>query len=218
MEKVYDIMYSTKYHNLKGCLYLSSWKNDSLGSISLRTSLSFGLKFSGTSEYAKTKVLCAKSFYVNKFYKSFYVNKTRLRGTVAVNLTPATKIEDIADMMTKGSKCRWGNFIGLVVFPLWIRCEDDPLKYIRRARATMDKKKISMEPLISYGILKLIMKIFGEKALIIHYVSYVDKLIINLAVDTAVIPDPHLLCDDLVESLNIIKLAALEKGLHKMEV
>ncbi|KAH0882557.1 hypothetical protein HID58_058653, partial [Brassica napus] len=131
---------------------------------------------------------------------------------------------DIADMMTKGSKCRWGNFIGLVVFPLWIRCEDDPLKYIRRARATMDKKKISMEPLISYGILKLIMKIFGEKvveaiakrALIIHYVSYVDKLIINLAVDTAVIPDPHLLCDDLVESLNIIKLAALEKGLHKM--
>uniref|UniRef100_A0A0D3BQP5 O-acyltransferase WSD1 C-terminal domain-containing protein n=1 Tax=Brassica oleracea var. oleracea TaxID=109376 RepID=A0A0D3BQP5_BRAOL len=66
-------------------------------------------------------------------------------------------------MMTKGSKCRWGNFIGLVVFPLWIRCEDDPLKYIRRARATMDKKKISMEPLISYGILKLIMKIFGEK-------------------------------------------------------
>ncbi|KAF2604434.1 hypothetical protein F2Q70_00024798 [Brassica cretica] len=196
--------------------------------------------------------------------KKHILDKIRLRGTVAVNLRPATKIEDIADMMTKGSKCRWGNFIGLVVFPLWIRCEDDPFEYVRRAKATMDKKKISMEPLISYGILKLIMKIFGEKvveaiakrmfghttmtfsnvlgpgedisffnhpmcyvaasamfgphALIIHYVSYVDKLIINLAVDTAVIPDPHLLCDDLVESLNIIKLAALEKGLHKMEV
>ncbi|KAG2326419.1 hypothetical protein Bca52824_009147 [Brassica carinata] len=191
------------------------------------------------------------------------LDKTRLRGTVAVNLRPATKIEDLANMMTKGSKCRWGNFIGVVVFPLWIRCEDDPLEYVRRAKATMDTKKISMEPLISYGIVKLIMRIFGEKvveaiakrmfghttmtfsnvlgpnedisffnhplcyiaasalfgphALIIHYVSYVDKLIINLAVDTAVIPDPHLLCDDLVESLNIIKLAALEKGLHKME-
>ncbi|CDY44626.1 BnaC04g06360D [Brassica napus] len=69
----------------------------------------------------------------------------------------------MADMMTKGSKCRWGNFIGLVVFPLWIRCEDDPLEYVRRAKAIMDKKKISLEPLISYGILKLIMKIFGEK-------------------------------------------------------
>ncbi|CAN6995442.1 unnamed protein product [Brassica rapa subsp. trilocularis] len=59
---------------------------------------------------------------------------------------------------------------------------------------------------------------FGPHTLIIHYVSYVDKLIINLAVDTAVIPDPHLLCDDLVESLNIIKFAALEKGLHKMKI
>lgn len=57
-----------------------------------------------------------------------------------------------------------------------------------------------------------------NKALIIHFVSYVNKIIINLAVDTSVIPDPHLLCDDLVESLNIIKLAALEKGVHKMEV
>ncbi|CAN6995444.1 unnamed protein product [Brassica rapa subsp. trilocularis] len=27
----------------------------------------------------------------------------------------------------------------------------------------MDKKKISMEPLISYGIVKIIMKIFGER-------------------------------------------------------
>lgn len=56
MEKVYDIMYSTKYHNLKGCLYLYSWKNDSLGSISLRTSLSFRLKFSGTSECCPAKL------------------------------------------------------------------------------------------------------------------------------------------------------------------
>ncbi|CAG7874201.1 unnamed protein product, partial [Brassica rapa] len=60
-------------------------------------------------------------------------------------------------------QCRWRNLIGLVVFPLWIRCEDDPLKYVRRAKTTMDKKKISMEPLISYGIVKIIMKIFGER-------------------------------------------------------
>lgn len=44
-------------------------------------------------------------------------------------------------MMTKGWKCRWRNLIGLVVFPIWIRCEDDPLKYVRRAKTTMDKKK-----------------------------------------------------------------------------
>ncbi|WZZ55903.1 hypothetical protein YC2023_056010 [Brassica napus] len=45
----------------------------------------------------------------------------------------------------------------------------------------------------------------------IHFVSYVNKLTISLAVDATVIPDPHRLCDDLVESLNIIKSTALEK-------
>ncbi|KAG2332459.1 hypothetical protein Bca52824_003639 [Brassica carinata] len=190
--------------------------------------------------------------------------KIRLRGTVAVNLRPDTKIEDLTNMMEKGSKCRWGNFVGVVIFPLWVRCEDDPLEYVRKAKSTMDVKRISMEALILYGLVKCIMKIFGDKAaenivkrvfghttltfssvmgpkeevslfdhpmsyvtatasggpqaLIIHFVSYVDKIIINLAVDTTVIPDPHQLCDDLVESLDIIKLAALEKGVHKMEV
>ncbi|CAH2058769.1 unnamed protein product [Thlaspi arvense] len=188
----------------------------------------------------------------------------RLRGTVTVNLRPDTKIEDLTNMMEKGSKCRWGNFLGIVIFPLRVRSEDDPLEYVRKAKTTMDMKKLSMEPLIIYGIIKCIMKIFGEKvtetivkrifghttlsfsnvmgpkeeisffdhpmsyvtatalagpqALIIHFVSYVNKIIINLAVDTTVIPDPHLLCDDLVESLDIIKSAVLEKGLHKMEV
>ncbi|EOA29307.1 hypothetical protein CARUB_v10025587mg [Capsella rubella] len=196
--------------------------------------------------------------------KKMSLDKIRLRGTVAVNLRPDTKIEDLANMMAKGSKCRWGNFVGIVILPLWIRSEDDPLEYIRRAKATMDMKKISVEALFYYGLVKFAMKILGEKviesivkrlcdhttltfsnvigpdeeisffghpmsyvtasalggpqALIIHYVSYVNKIIINLAVDTTVIPDPHLLCDDLVESLDIIKLAVLEKGDHKIEV
>ncbi|CAN8287216.1 unnamed protein product [Cochlearia groenlandica] len=191
-------------------------------------------------------------------------DKIRLRGTVAVNLRPDTKIEDLVIMMEKGSKCRWGNFVGLVIFPLWVKSEDDPLEYIRRAKNTMDRKKLSLESLLGYGLIKFSMKIFGKKivqsvtkrlfghttlsysnvmgpkeeisffdhpmsyvtasaiggpqALIIHFVSYVNKVIINIAVDTTVISDPHALCDDLVESLDIIKLAVLKKGLHKMEV
>ncbi|CAN7020890.1 unnamed protein product [Brassica oleracea var. botrytis] len=50
-----------------------------------------------------------------------------------------------------------------------------------------------------------------SQVLNIHFVSYVNKLTISLAVDATVIPDPHRLCDDLVESLNIIKSTALEK-------
>lgn len=56
-------------------------------------------------------------------------------------------MQDLAKMMEKGSKSRWGNSIGYVLFPLWIRLEKDMLEYIRRAKTTMDRKKLSLEPL-----------------------------------------------------------------------
>lgn len=43
-------------------------------------------------------------------------------------------------------------------------------------------------------------------------------MVINVAVDTTTIPDPYRLCDDLVESLEIIKSAMQEKGFHKTDV
>ncbi|KAF8087090.1 hypothetical protein N665_0600s0037 [Sinapis alba] len=205
------------------------------------------------------------SRYLSKRYDEDYtmtqkkkiLDRIHLRGTVAVNLRPYTKIQDLDNVMTKGAKCTWGNFVGLVIFPLWIRSEDDPLEYLRQAKATMDRKKLSLEAFNFYGVIKFTMKLFGEKVvqaiskrlfdhttltysnvmgpdeeisifdhpisylaasaltgsqvLNIHFVSYVNKLTISLAVDATVIPDPHRLCDDLVESLNIIKSTALEK-------
>ncbi|VVB02676.1 unnamed protein product [Arabis nemorensis] len=219
-----------------------------------------GMTQAGLSRYLSRKY----GDEVTVVEKKQILEKIRLRGTMAVNLRPNTNIEDLANMMAKGSTCRWGNFLGILIFPLWIRSQDDPLEYVRRAKATMDKKKLSLESLIFYGIIKFTMKIYGEKAvesiakrifghttltfsnvlgpneeisffdhpmsyvgasalvgpqaLIIHFVSYVNKIIINLAVDTTVIPDPHALCDDLVESLDLIKLAILKKGLPQMEV
>ncbi|VVA90141.1 unnamed protein product [Arabis nemorensis] len=72
---------------------------------------------------------------------------------------------DLAKMMAKGSKFRWGNSMGYVTFPLWMKSENDILEYIRRAKATMDRKKLSLEPLFSYALLKFIMEVFGIKAL-----------------------------------------------------
>ncbi|KFK36802.1 hypothetical protein AALP_AA4G173300 [Arabis alpina] len=220
--------------------------------------------FLGITQAGLSKYLSRKYDKDPVVEKKKILEKIRLRGTVAVNLRPDTKIEDLADMMAKGSKSRWGNFLGVTIFPLWVKHEEDPLEYVRRAKATMDTKKLSMESLIFYGIIKFTMKVFGEKAvetlakrifghttltfsnvlgpneeisffhhpmsyvaasalvgpqaLIIHFVSYVNKIIINLSVDTTVIPDPHLLCDDLVESLDLLKLAILESELHKIEV
>ena len=50
-----------------------------------------------------------------------------------------------------------------------------------------------------------------DKALIVHITSYVNKVIINLGVDLDVIPDPHHLCDHMVEALQMMKSAAEEK-------
>jgi hypothetical protein len=47
----------------------------------------------------------------------------------------------------------------------------------------------------------------------IHVVSYVNKMKIIVSVDEGVVPDPHQICDDIEESLKLIKNAVIEKGL-----
>lgn len=66
-------------------------------------------------------------------------------------------------MMEKRSTSRWGNSIGYALIPLWMRSENDIFEYIRRAKTTMDRKKLSLEPLFSYLLLKLTVRVFGFK-------------------------------------------------------
>lgn len=66
-------------------------------------------------------------------------------------------------MMAKRSTSRWGNSIGYVMIPLWMRFENDIFEYIRRAKKVMDRKKLSLEPLFSYVLLKLTVEVFGFK-------------------------------------------------------
>ncbi|KAJ6696934.1 hypothetical protein OIU85_003308 [Salix viminalis] len=55
---------------------------------------------------------------------------------------------------------------------------------------------------------------YGQpNALMIHVVSYANKINIILSVDEGIVPDPHQLCDDLEESLRLIKDAVIYKGL-----
>ncbi|KAF8079653.1 hypothetical protein N665_1011s0010 [Sinapis alba] len=55
---------------------------------------------------------------------------------------------------------------------------------------------------------------YGQsQALLVHYMSYAGKMIISLAVDPTVIPDPHKICDDMEESLKDMKAALAERGL-----
>lgn len=46
------------------------------------------------------------------------------------------------------------------------------------------------------------------QSIVVHHQSYGKKLIISIGADEKLIPNPHQLCDDLMKSLQIIKVAA----------
>lgn len=72
-------------------------------------------------------------------------------------------------MMEKGSKCRWGNKIGYVLLPFKIGLQNDPLNYVHGAKATMDRKKLSLEALCTYSVAKFVLKAFGCKVFIYEF-------------------------------------------------
>ncbi|EOA35103.1 hypothetical protein CARUB_v10020217mg [Capsella rubella] len=219
----------------------------------------FGMVQAGLSRYLHQRYDLETSPKSRKI-----IDKKRLHGVVFFNLRPNRDIEDLANMMAKGSKCRWGNSIGYVLIPLEMKSNDDVFEYVRQSKTMMDRKKHSLEPLFSHGLLKCTLEVFGFKALktlitrifgsttmifsnvvgpaeeisffghrisyiaastfgipqglIIGIQSYVDKLIINIGVDVDVIPDPHHLCDLIVEALHTMKSAAPQKTFHAPEV
>ncbi|KAL1217269.1 Wax ester synthase/diacylglycerol acyltransferase 6 [Cardamine amara subsp. amara] len=90
--------------------------------------------------------------------------RIRLRSALLVNLRPNTGIQDLADMMAKKSKCRWGNWIGYIVFPFAIGLRDDPLEHLRKAKRIIDRKKHSLEAALTFIVGKFILKSFGVQA------------------------------------------------------
>ncbi|KAM7275903.1 hypothetical protein ACFE04_017769 [Oxalis oulophora] len=185
--------------------------------------------------------------------------KLRLRSTLLINIRPSAGIQALADMMEKNAEAKWGNWIGYVLLPFDIAIRDDPLDYLRIAKAAVDRKKRSLEAVFTFSIAELFLKVFGLKwaselshriithttmcfsnlvgpqeeigfyghplaylapssygqphALVINFQSNVNKMTIVLSVDDGTIPNPHQLCDDIVESLKLIKDAVIAKGL-----
>lgn len=69
-------------------------------------------------------------------------------------------------MMAEKGKARWGNQMGYIIFPFNIALQEDPLEYVRQAKATIDRKKQSLEAICSYACAKLVLNIFGVKVYI----------------------------------------------------
>ncbi|GMH19696.1 hypothetical protein Nepgr_021537 [Nepenthes gracilis] len=216
------------------------------------------------------------SRYLNKMYggddkaetmvieeRDYLPKNIRLRATLIVNVRPSTEIKDLADMMEKGSDCRWGNAIGYILLPFHIALLNDPLDYLHRSKAVIDRKKLSLEAKLTHYSGKLVLKTLGPEvaaacayktvanttmsfsnvvgpaeeisfyghqlayiaptvyghpqALTIHFQSHADKMTIVVAVDESIIPDPRRLCDDLVESVGLIKAAIIQRRLRSKD-
>ncbi|MQM16700.1 hypothetical protein Taro_049659 [Colocasia esculenta] len=89
----------------------------------------------------------------------------RFRSTVLVNLRPSPGIHALADMMEEGNNNsrRWGNWLGYIIIPFSISKREDPLEYMRVAKAIADRKKCSLEAIFTYASASLLVKIFGVK-------------------------------------------------------
>ncbi|KAJ0253758.1 Diacylglycerol O-acyltransferase [Hirschfeldia incana] len=87
--------------------------------------------------------------------------RIRLRSALLINLRPTTGIQDLADMMNKGSMCRWGNMIGYIVFPFSIGLRKDPLEHLGTAKRIIDRKKNSLEAALTFIVGKFMIKAFG---------------------------------------------------------
>ncbi|VFQ67545.1 unnamed protein product [Cuscuta campestris] len=88
----------------------------------------------------------------------------RLRGAVIFNIRPSAGIKALAEMMEKKSKAKWGNKIGYALTPLFIGLQENPLGYIYKAKAIIDRKKLSLESRLSFSAAHLIVKLFGIEA------------------------------------------------------
>lgn len=65
--------------------------------------------------------------------------------------------------MKVGTLGRWGNQIGYVLLPFAMGLKRNPLDYVKEAKAVIDEKKASLEPLFSYFVVELVLKLFGMK-------------------------------------------------------
>ncbi|CAA0404145.1 unnamed protein product [Arabidopsis thaliana] len=113
------------------------------------------------------------------------LDRIRLRSLIVVNLRP-TGSQSIADMMAKGSKCRWGNYISVILFPFTIALQSDPLVYLSNVKSMIDRKKNSLITYIIYTFSEFVIKAFGINVA----VAFQRKIMLNTTMCISNLPGP----------------------------
>ncbi|XP_068666415.1 wax ester synthase/diacylglycerol acyltransferase 11-like [Aristolochia californica] len=88
-----------------------------------------------------------------------------VRAAVLVNIRPTPGLHVMATMMEKRSTgSQWGNWLGYVLLPFPMVIYEDPLDYVRKAKAIADRKKLSLESLFTFASSALLVSTLGIKA------------------------------------------------------
>ncbi|KAF8713985.1 hypothetical protein HU200_027975 [Digitaria exilis] len=103
------------------------------------------------------------------FFRKAGDTKTRetvLRSILPVNTRPTTSLQMDVDMIKSGKSdaVRWGNRLGYIILPFHLALHNDPLKYVRKAKQIIDRKKGSLEVIVIHMAIEIIFKLFGPKA------------------------------------------------------
>ncbi|XVE66811.1 hypothetical protein DITRI_Ditri08aG0109500 [Diplodiscus trichospermus] len=95
----------------------------------------------------------------------------RLTGVAMVNLRAQPGLQDLSKLMMGNPEARWGNKFGVILLPVYYqKGGNNPLGYLKRAKAMLDRKKHSLEAHFSYKIGDLVMSLLGSKyACLLNY-------------------------------------------------
>ncbi|KAI3878641.1 hypothetical protein MKW92_041501 [Papaver armeniacum] len=91
----------------------------------------------------------------------------RITGLGMVNLRNQPGLQDMSELVkNKSVSSWWGNKFGFILLPIYHHknVDNDPLRYVKRAKAMLDKKKLSLEAHFSYTIGNIVMSLLGTKA------------------------------------------------------
>ncbi|KAK6946095.1 O-acyltransferase WSD1, C-terminal [Dillenia turbinata] len=108
-----------------------------------------------------------------------------LTAVALVNIRQLPGLQELSDMMGRFSKSRWGNAIGVYLLPF--QCNKSvatPLDYVKRAKESLDKKKLSLEALFSHYVIGMTTHFFGSKVasnLYYRLISNTTFLVSNVA-------------------------------------
>ncbi|MED6125115.1 hypothetical protein PIB30_065599 [Stylosanthes scabra] len=140
----------------------------------------------GITQAGITRYLNREELVVKKKRSSGVLKNIRLRAAILVNIRPVAGIQDLADMMAEKSKVRWGNWIGYIMLPFSIASQEDPLEHVRQAKATIDRKKHSLEAVSTFACAKLILNLFGVKVA----AAIIRRILLNTTLAFSNLPGP----------------------------